>query len=108
MSCTSHTSRLIRWCIPPREAALDKPENYAYSYENVVFYPPDDPSIALKGWCIPPAPGKNGATIIYVHGFQAERSWLLSQARFMVDAGYGALMFDLRNSGESGGDTSYF
>jgi uncharacterized protein len=92
----------------PRAVALDKPENYGYIYENVTFSPSDDPSIVLKGWYIAPKPEKNGATILYVHGFQAERSWLLSQARFMIDAGYGALMFDLRNSGESGGDTTYF
>jgi len=92
----------------PRAVALDKPENYGYTYENVSFSPPDDPTIVLKGWYIPAKAGKNGATIIYVHGFQAERSWLLSQARFMIDEGYGALLFDLRNSGESGGNTTYF
>jgi pimeloyl-ACP methyl ester carboxylesterase len=57
---------------------------------------------------MPPAPDKDGATIIYVHGFQSERSWLMSQARIMIDEGYGALMIDLRNSGESDGDTTYF
>jgi uncharacterized protein len=92
----------------PREKPLDKPENYGYTYENVSFPAADDPNLILQGWYIPPKADKNGATIIYVHGFQAERSWLLSQARFMIDAGYGALMFDLRNSGASGGDTTYF
>ncbi|RPH57718.1 MAG: alpha/beta fold hydrolase [Chloroflexi bacterium] len=92
----------------PRATPLDQPENYGYAYENMTFSPPDDPAITLKGWFIPPKPEKNGATIIYVHGFQAERSWLLSQARFMIDEGYGALMFDLRNSGESGGTMTYF
>lgn len=93
----------------PHEKALDAPENYGYSnYENVSFPAGDDPNLILKAWYFPPSPEKNGATIIYVHGFQAERSWLLSQARFMIDEGYGALMLDLRNSGESDGDTTYF
>lgn len=93
----------------PHEKALDTPENYGYSnYENVSFPAGDDLNLILKAWYFPPSPEKNGATIIYVHGFQAERSWLLSQARFMIDEGYGALMLDLRNSGESDGDTSYF
>jgi uncharacterized protein len=92
----------------PRAVPLDKPENYGYTYENVNFSPPDDPTITLKGWYIPPKPEKKGAVILYVHGFQAERSWLLSQARFMIDDGYGALMFDLRNSGASGGNMTYF
>ena len=93
----------------PHEKALDAPENYGYTnYENVSFPAGDDPSVTLRAWYFPPAPEKNGATIIYVHGFQAERSWLLSQARFMIDEGYGALLLDLRNSGESDGDTTYF
>lgn len=92
----------------PREKPLDNPENYGYTYENVSFSAGDDPSIVLKGWYIPPSEEKDGATIIYVHGFQAERSWLLSQARIMTDEGYGALLIDLRNSGESGGNTTYF
>jgi fermentation-respiration switch protein FrsA (DUF1100 family) len=92
----------------PRAVPLDSPENYGYTYENVTFSPPDDPNLVLKAWYIAPKPEKTGATIIYVHGFQAERSWLLSQARFMIDDGYGALMLDLRNSGSSGGDTTYF
>lgn len=93
----------------PHEKPLDFPENYGYTnYENVSFPAGDDPSLTLRAWYFPPAPEKNGATIIYVHGFQAERSWLLSQARFMIDEGYGALLLDLRNSGESDGDTTYF
>jgi dipeptidyl aminopeptidase/acylaminoacyl peptidase len=93
----------------PHEKALDVPENYGYTdYENVSFPAADDSNLTLKAWYFPPSPEKNGATIIYVHGFQAERSWLLSQARFMIDEGYGALMLDLRNSGESDGDTTYF
>lgn len=93
----------------PHEKALDIPENYGYTnYENVSFPAADDPNLTLNAWYFPPSPEKNGATIIYVHGFQAERSWLLSQARFMIDEGYGALLLDLRNSGESDGDTTYF
>jgi len=93
----------------PHEKALDVPENYGYTdYENVSFPAGDDPNLTLRAWYFPPSPEKNGATIVYVHGFQAERSWLLSQARFMIDEGYGALLLDLRNSGESDGDTTYF
>ena len=93
----------------PHEKALDVPKNYGYSnYEKVSFPAGDDPNLTIRAWYFPPSPEKNGATIIYVHGFQAERSWLLSQASFMIDEGYGALMLDLRNSGESDGDTTYF
>lgn len=64
----------------PHEKQMDKPENYGYTnYENVSFPAGDDPNLILKAWYFPPKPEKNGATIIYVHGFQAERSWLLSR-----------------------------
>lgn len=88
---------------------MDKPENYGCTnYENVSVPAGDDPDLTLRAWYFPPAPEKSRAIIIYVHGFQAERSWLLSQARFMIDEGYGALMLDLRNSGESDGNTTCF
>jgi uncharacterized protein len=92
----------------PRATAIDAPENYGYTnYENVSFPAGDDPNLIIRAWYIPPRPEKDGATIIYVHGVHAQRSWLLSQARFMIDEGYGALLIDLRNCGESDGDTSY-
>jgi len=92
----------------PRVEALDFPENYDIAYENVTFSSLDDPSIVLSGWYVPPKDGVDGATIVYVHGFQAERSWLLSQARYLIDAGYGAILFDLRNHGQSGGTITRF
>jgi len=93
----------------PHEKQMEKPENYGYTnYENVSFPAGDDPVLTLRAWYFPPAPEKNRATIIYVHGFHAELSWLLSQARFMIDEGYGALMLNLRNSGESDGNTTCF
>jgi uncharacterized protein len=56
--------------------------------------------LTLRGWFVPP---RNGAVIIYVHGFSGNRSALLDEAALLAGQGYGALLFDLRNSGESDG-----
>lgn len=59
--------------------------------------------VPLKGWFIPPDPQSNGATLVFVHGLGANREQLLGQALTMIAKGYGALLFDLRNHGTSGG-----
>jgi len=70
-------------------------------WETVRFFSPD--GVELKGWFIPPDPQSNGATLVLVHGLGANRTQLLGQAAMMIARGYGALLFDLRNHGTSGG-----
>ena len=48
-------------------------------------------------------PPRNGAVIIYVHGYAGNRSAFLDEAKWLAGQGYGALLFDLRHSGESEG-----
>lgn len=64
----------------------------------------------LYGWYVPPQPidrgnGKieKGVTVILVHGHGANRVRLLEHAAVLVEHGYGVLLFDLRNHGESDG-----
>lgn len=57
--------------------------------------------LTLKGWYIP---SKNGAVVIFVHGHASNRNEFLEDAAFVTAAGYGALLFDLRNHGESEGN----
>jgi fermentation-respiration switch protein FrsA (DUF1100 family) len=59
--------------------------------------------LQLGGWFIPPDPQGDGATLIYVHGLGTHRGELLSQAAMLARHGYGALLIDLRNHGESEG-----
>jgi uncharacterized protein len=68
------------------------------NYENVSFPSPD--GLTLRGWYIPP---KNNAVIIFVHGLGGNRTEYIDYIGFITEAGYGALLFDLRNSGESDG-----
>jgi pimeloyl-ACP methyl ester carboxylesterase len=59
--------------------------------------------LRLYGWFIPPDPLADGALLIYVHGLANNRGELLEQAIMLRAHGYGALLFDLRNHGESEG-----
>ena len=59
--------------------------------------------IDLKGWWIPARPGPPRGTVILAHGRDANRSYMVSRARFLVAAGYNAFPIDLRGHGESGG-----
>lgn len=57
--------------------------------------------ITLRGWYVP---GRNGAVIVLMHGYGAQRTQLLPEARALASNGYGVLLVDLRGHGESGGD----
>ncbi len=56
--------------------------------------------LTLRGWY---APTKNGAAVITVHGHGGNREGMLDDAALLTARGYGVLLFDLRNSGESDG-----
>jgi fermentation-respiration switch protein FrsA (DUF1100 family) len=64
---------------------------------------PSADGLELVGWYIPPDPQGDGATLVYVHGLGSNREELLGQAVMLTKRGYGALLFDLRNHGESEG-----
>ena len=85
---------------PERSPVWTTPEAAGINnYQPVSFQSSD--GITLNGWFIPP---ENGAVIIFAHGFGANRIGSLDDAQMVVSHGYGALLFDLRNSGESDGD----
>jgi fermentation-respiration switch protein FrsA (DUF1100 family) len=64
-------------------------------YEDVTFTTSD--GLRLHGWYVP---SENGATVIAFPG----RSGPQEEARFLVEHGYGVLLFDRRGEGESDGD----
>ncbi len=83
----------------PRHTEPSKtPVDYGLTAETVRI-PVDD--IELVAWFIPPTEAANGATLIIVHGFGGNRGALLEQAVAMHEVGYGALLLDMRNHGES-------
>ncbi|MDH5506581.1 MAG: alpha/beta fold hydrolase [Anaerolineae bacterium] len=71
------------------------------TWEEIHFPTPD--GLLLAGWFIPPGAESGGATIIFVHGLHGNRSALLDEAAGLAAHGYGALLLDMRNQGESQG-----
>jgi fermentation-respiration switch protein FrsA (DUF1100 family) len=88
---------------PARTQPEQTPADYGIqAWEEVSFS--SQGGLQLAGWFIPPAQNKDGATIIYVHGLGSNRGDLLEQAALLSKQGYGALLFDLRNHGQSQGE----
>jgi alpha/beta superfamily hydrolase len=73
-------------------AAADLP------YDDVSF--PTEDGVMLSGWYIP---SDNGAAVVLVHGAGSTRSGVLDHAVLLARHGYGALLFDARGHGRSGG-----
>ncbi len=106
---------------PGKSPVFDDPKKYELEYEDVTFKAKD--GVKLSGWLIK---GGTDKVIIQSHfGVQCSRCgytqegkgmmknalWtsdihFLEQARYLVDAGYSVLMFDLRNHGISGTGTT--
>jgi len=61
--------------------------------------------LKLAAWYIPP---KNGAVVICAHGLAVNRSEFLKEAVFLHRKGFGVLLLDLRNHGESEGTKTTF
>jgi fermentation-respiration switch protein FrsA (DUF1100 family) len=70
----------------------------APNHQTVSFKTGD--GLTLRGWWVP---SQNGAAIVFVHGHGGTRQGQLDDAEILIRVGYGALLFDLRNSGESEG-----
>ena len=65
-----------------------------------VHFPTDD-GLTLEGWLVP---SKNGAAVVLVHGFGANREELAFEARALAAQGFGVLLIDTRGHGRSQGD----
>ncbi|QTN39782.1 alpha/beta hydrolase [Cryomorphaceae bacterium] len=101
---------------PGKSPVFETPEQYELDYEDVTFR--TDDGVTLSGWLIK---GGTDRVIIQSHfGVQCSRSgftvegknrmekslWnkdihFLNQAKYLVEAGYSVLMYDMRNHGES-------
>mgnify|MGYP003618451981 FL=1 len=107
-----------RMVAPSRQPLWATPAEMGLEYENVEF--PARDSVRLSGWFLPAARdgGRDGATIVLVHGWAWNRLGdaasdvladlsgttpveLLRLAHALHYEGYHVLMFDLRNHGQS-------
>jgi fermentation-respiration switch protein FrsA (DUF1100 family) len=67
---------------------------------------PTDSGRFVVGWFAPAE--KQGPAVLLLHGVRADRTQMLRRARFLVEAGYSALLIDLPAHGESPGDRITF
>ncbi len=74
------------------------------SMEAVSF--PSESGSTLQGWFGRQEERSGG--IVLLHGIRANRTSMLERARFLYDAGYSVLLFDLQAHGESGGERITF
>jgi pimeloyl-ACP methyl ester carboxylesterase len=94
---------------PTRTPFIHFPAQFGLESESVEFTSRGD-GIALRGWLLPAAGGPSQRRpVIMVHGKGTDRQagpgdGNLAIAAPLVRAGYTVLVFDLRGSGESGGE----
>lgn len=81
----------------PSNAGIDDWESFLFDTSD---------GLRLNGWFVPPPASGDGATIIYVHGIGGNRAQLNETVAWLYDHGYGAVMFDLRNHGDSDGNVT--
>src|SRR5215813_14182729 len=74
------------------------PKDYQAAYKDVEFTTAD--GVRLSGWLLPSR--DRHATIIFSHGLFRSRRELLDRAMDLWRLGYGALLYDARNHGDSG------
>lgn len=85
------------------------PASMQLVYEDVEFKSRGD-QLLLRGWYMPAQGQSKDMTIVMAHGYRQNREQAdipaLSIADLLVQSGYGVLMFDFRNSGESEGNVT--
>lgn len=76
---------------------------YRFTDYAEVSFPSRDPSLTLRGWFAPAAAGVSGPTVIAVHGRDSCRRdpVVMLPAAMLHRAGFGVLLIDLRNHGDS-------
>lgn len=74
------------------------PKDYQATYKDVAFTAAD--GVRLSGWLLPSRDRQ--ATIIFSHGLFRSRRELLERAIDLWRLGYGVLLYDARNHGDSG------
>ncbi|MBI3553666.1 MAG: alpha/beta fold hydrolase [Elusimicrobia bacterium] len=77
-----------------------RPETFGLSYDPVEFR--SDDGIELNGWFVP-AQRPSGRTIIFCHGWGANKGEVLKNTAFLQRQGFNLFYFDFRCCGESSG-----
>ncbi len=83
---------------PMDRSLTETPASFGVQFKDVEFQTSD--GVKISGWLIPSR--DKHATIVYSHGLFRSRRELLERAVGLVRLGYGALLYDSRNHGDSG------
>ncbi len=95
-------TQVARQFLEGRPGAVLKPAQFAAAgWRDVSFASAD--GVLLRGWY---RESTNGAAILFAPGWGQSRLAMWEQAQTFTSKGYGALLFDLRAHGESGGTLS--
>jgi uncharacterized protein len=84
--------------VPATSLGSATPAERGLTYRDVEFDTAD--RVTLSGWYVP---STNGAAVVLLHGSGSTRSDVLEQAAVLAGHGFGALLFDARGHGRSGG-----
>jgi pimeloyl-ACP methyl ester carboxylesterase len=95
--------RLLTNPLSTRRLPEKRPIDYGMVYDEVTARTPD--GLALAGWFVPP---KNGALVLFVHGYKSMRGEMLNEAAMLHRHGYGALITSIRAHDMSDGDLITF
>src|SRR6185503_16561370 len=93
-----------RFQFPDKENAGLTPASFQLPFEEVAFKASD--GVDLKGWWVPAAQPRG--SVVLVHGLNRSRIEMVKKVPFLNQAGWNALLFDLRHHGASGGTASTF
>jgi dipeptidyl aminopeptidase/acylaminoacyl peptidase len=99
----SYRSERQNFVASPPSWLLNRPEATGIPRLRTVSFSRGD-EVRLEGWFVP---SRNRATIVLLHGTNADRAALLWEARALADAGFGVLAFDWPGYGLSGGDVHW-
>ena len=96
---------------PAHNKIVETPVKYNLKYDNINFNSQLD-DVELKGWWIPAQKNNiitdSKKTVIFAHGYKDTRDLskihVLALAKRITQEGYNVMLFDFRNSGESGGE----
>ncbi len=91
--------RVRAWLYPQSPPIEPQPANSPFKPVN---FKTED-GLKITAWYAPPASAE-GRVALLLHGYRGNRDQLLEQAEYLLAAGYGALLIDFRNHGDSDGD----
>lgn len=93
---------LGKYRFPDKENAGLTPASFELPFQDASFRAED--GVTLQGWWVPAA--EDRGSVILVHGQNRSRIEMVKKVPFLHQHGWNALLFDLRNHGESGGEVS--